>query len=120
MKQKEITLCGLKVMIGYCFATELAFKNFTGANVDEFDPTNPEHIIYIILSAIAAYYQKEGTDAPVKDEDLMYHANPQEMINALNEVLKLRADWYQLPKGDTIDEPEKPKGERKYRKPKNA
>ena len=36
-----------------------------------------------------------------------------------DEVLKLRADWYQLPKGDTIDE-QKPDPDRKRRKPKNA
>ena len=105
MKQKEIYLCGVKVMIAYCFATEIAFKKFTGANLDEFDASNPEHIIYIILAAIASYYQAEGKDAPVKDEGLMYHAKPKEMIDALNEVLKLRADWYQLPKSEK--EPEK-------------
>ena len=104
MKTKEIYLCGVKVMIAYCFATEIAFKKFTGANLDEFDASNPEHIIYIILAAIATYYQKEGIDAPVKDENLMYDAQPKEMIEALNEVLKLRADWYQLPKGDKKDE----------------
>ena len=104
MKTKEITLCGKQVMVAYCFATEIAFKKFTGTNVDEFDATNPEHIIYIILSAIATYYQKEGTDAPVKDEALMYDVQPRELIDALNEVLKLRADWYQLPKGDKKDE----------------
>lgn len=104
MKQKEIYLCGVKVMIAYCFATEIAFKKFTGSNLDDFDASNPEHIIYIILAAIATYYQKEGIDAPVKDENLMYDAQPKEMIEALNEVLKLRADWYQLPKGDKKDE----------------
>ena len=91
-------------MIAYCFATEIAFKKFTGSNLDDFDASNPEHIIYIILAAIASYYQAEGKDAPVKDEGLLYHAKPKEMIDALNEVLKLRADWYQLPKGDKKDE----------------
>ena len=119
MKQKEITLCGKQVMVAYCFATEIAFKKFTGVNLDEFDATNPEHIIYIILSAIASYYQTTHEEAPVKDEDLMYEAKPKEMLDALNEVMKLRADWYQLPKGDTIDE-QKPDPDRKRRKPKNA
>lgn len=105
MKQKEIYLCGVKVMIAYCFATEIAFKKFTGSNLDDFDASNPEHIIYIILAAIASYYQAEGKDAPVKDEGLLYHAKPKEMIEALNEVLKLRAEWYELPKGEK--EPEK-------------
>ena len=118
MKTKEITLCGKQLMVAYCFATEIAFKQFTGTNVDEFDATNPEHIIYIILAAIATYYQKEGIDAPVKDENLMYDAQPKEMIEALNEVLKLRADWYQLPKGEKADE--KPDPDRKHPNRKNA
>ncbi len=90
-------------MIAYCFATEIAFKKFTGSNLDEFDATNPEHIIYIILAAIASYYQSEGKDAPVKDEGLLYHAKPKEMIDALNEVLKLRSEWYELPMGEKKD-----------------
>ena len=104
MKTKEITLCGKQLMVAYCFATEIAFKKFTGANLDDFDAANPEHIIYIILSAIATYYQKEGIYAPVTDENLMYDVQPRELIDALNEVLKLRADWYQIPKGDKKDE----------------
>ena len=119
MKTKEITLCGKQVMVGYCFATEIAFKKFTGVNIDEFDATNPEHIIYLIIAAIATYYQKQETEAPVKDNDMMYDAQPKELISALTDVLNLRADWYQLPKGEQTDD-EKPKGERKYRKPKNA
>ena len=78
MKQKEIKLCGKQVMLAYCFATEIAFKNFTGENIENFDVNNPEHIIYLILSAIAAYYQKHETDAPVKDTDLMYESEPGE------------------------------------------
>ena len=87
-------------MLAYCFATELAFKNFTGTNIEDFESTNPEHIIYIILSAIAAYYQKREEEPPVKDTDLMYEAQPTELIDALTEVMKLRADWYKLPQGE--------------------
>lgn len=104
MKQKEIKLCGKQVMLAYCFATEIAFKNFTGENIEKFDVNNPEHIIYLILSAIASYYQKHETDAPVKDTDLMYESEPGELIEALNEVMKLRAEWYKLPKGEKADE----------------
>ena len=106
MKQKEITLCAKQVMVAYCFATEIAFKKFTGVNLDEFDAADPEHIMYLILSGIAAYYQKNKIDAPIKDEDLMYESNPKELLEALNEVLKLREEWYEELKGKT--EPEKP------------
>ena len=59
MKTKEITVCGRQVVLAYCFATELAFKNFTGIEIEEFDPSNRDHIIYMILSAIAAYYESQ-------------------------------------------------------------
>lgn len=104
MKTKEITICGKQVMLAYCFATELAFKNFTGLEIEEFDPTNRDHIIYMILSAIAAYYQKREEDAPIKDTDLMYNASSKEIIKTLNEVFKLKADWYELPKGEKVEE----------------
>jgi len=107
MKTKKITLCGKEVTIAYCFATELAFKNFTGISIENFDATNPEHIIYLILSAIAAYCQKKEIEAPIKDTDLMYEAKPQELIVGLTEVMKLRAEWYELPKGEKPDDPAK-------------
>lgn len=102
MIKKEITICGIAVTIGYCFATELAFKQYTGVNIDEMDTTNPEHIIYLILSAILPCYESDGEKSPVKDSDLMYEAKPGELVAALTEVFKLRAEWYQVPKGDEV------------------
>ena len=104
MKTKEITICGKHVMLAYCFATELAFKNFTGLEIEDFDPTNRDHIIYMILSAIAAYYQKREEDAPIKDTDLMYESKPTEIIDAIKETIKLKNDWYEIPNGDKIEE----------------
>ena len=64
------------------------------------DTTNPEHIIYVIMSAIVAYYEGSGEESPVKDNDLMYKAKPPELVAALTEVFKMRAEWYELPKGE--------------------
>ena len=104
MKTKEITICGKQVMLAYCFATELAFKNFTGLEIEEFDPSNRDHIIYMILAAIAVYYQKCEEDAPIKDTDLMYESKPAEIIDAIKETIKLKNDWYEIPNGDKIEE----------------
>lgn len=104
MKTKEITICDKQVILAYCFATEIAFKNFTGENIENFEATNPEHVIYLILSAIASYYQKKDMEAPVKDNDLMYEAKPTELIAGITEVMKLRAQWYEIPKGEKVDE----------------
>lgn len=92
-------------MLAYCFATELAFKNFTGLEIEDFDTANRDHIIYMILSAIAAYYQKREEDAPVKDTDLMYESKPTEIIDALKEIIKLKNDWYEIPTGDNVEKP---------------
>ena len=113
MKTKQITLCGQQVTIGYCFATEIAFLKYTGVSVEDMDVKNPEHIIYLILSAIIAYYEAEKQELPIKDTDLMYKSNPTEMIQAVASVFELNHEWYAVPKGDTNDTPaaEEPKND---------
>jgi hypothetical protein len=119
MEKKEIIIGGVAVKIGYCFATELAFKQYTGVNIEDMDTQNPEHIIYLILSAIVSYYEGSGEASPVKDTDLMYRAKPAELVAALTEVFKLRKEWYQVPKGeDANDNPDD--NPEDGEKPKNA
>jgi hypothetical protein len=102
MITNEITIGGVAVKIGYCFATELAFKQYTGVNIEDMDTQNPEHIIYLILAAIVAYYEGSGEQSSVKDNDLMYKAKPTELVAALTEVFKMRAEWYEMPKGEDV------------------
>ena len=113
MKTKQITLCGKQVTIGYCFATEFAFRNYTGYNVEDMDVKNPEHIIYLILSAMIAYYEAAKQELPIKDTDLMYKSNPTEIIQAVASVFELNREWYAVPKGETNDKPaaEEPKND---------
>ena len=115
MKKKEITLCGKQVIIAYCFATEIAFHDYTGVGFDKFDPMNPEHVIYTVIAAILSYYKSEGQEMPVNDTDMMYHATPTELTTALTEIFELRKEWYDIPKGaerndeETVDEEGKEK-----------
>ena len=104
MKTKEITLCGKQVTLAYCFATEIAFRKYTGKSIEEYEPGNAEHIIYLILSAILSFYEGEKQKAPVVDTDIMYHATPEELTNALTVALELRREWYQLPAGEPEDD----------------
>lgn len=108
MKTKEITICGKQVMLAYCFATEISFKKFTGLEIENFDPTDRDHIIYMILSAISTYYlsqeKEEDRKAPIVDTDLMYDASSKEIIDAIKETIKLKNDWYEIPNGDKIEE----------------
>ena len=86
--------------IAYCYATEIAFKKYTGEYIDKFDAQNPEHILYIILASMFSYYQAKGEDCPVTDSDLMYNSKPQELVDALTEVFNLRLDWYKIDDGE--------------------
>ena len=110
MKTKTITITGKEVGVAYCYATEIAFRKYTGVGVENFDPANPEHAAYIILAAILAYYQHKGEDAPVTDKDIIYETSPQDIIDAMTAVFHLRAEWYNLPAGEPEDkEEDKPK-----------
>lgn len=105
MITKEITICKKQVTVAYCFATEIGFMTFTGQPIDTMETTNPEHIIYLILAALHAYYQKDSKDSPVKDEDLMYDATPEELYDAIKEIMNLRGEWYKTLLGDKQEKP---------------
>lgn len=114
MKIKEITICGKQVTLAYCYATEIAFRNFTGVPIDEFDAKNPEQAIYLLLASIQSYCLSNDTKAEIQDTDLMYKAKSDELINAVKAVFDLRRDWYNLPKGEEdIDKSEEKEGDEK-------
>ena len=104
MITKTITIAGKEVTLAYCYATEIAFRKYTGESIDQFDASNPEHVLYLILAAIISWYQSKGEEPPVKDEELMYNTKPKELIDALTEIFKLRAEWYKVPAGEPEDE----------------
>ena len=104
MTTKKITIAGREVTLAYCYATEIAFRKYTGVSIDKFDAQNPEHILYMIISSIIAWSQSRGEEPAIKDEELMYNAKPQELIDTLTEIFKLRAEWYEVPAGEPEDE----------------
>lgn len=99
MKTKEITLCGKQVTVAYCYATEIAFGNFTGLSIDQFDAHNSEHPIYLILSAIQAYNLSLSEDkkSDIRDYDIMYNATPDEIKIAFRTICELKCEWYGIP-----------------------
>jgi len=114
MKTKEITICGKQVTLAYCYATEIAFRNFTGVPIDEFDPKNPEQAIYLLLASIQSYCLANDTKPIIQDTDLMYNAKSAELIEAVKTVFELRKEWYNLPAGEAdIDKQEEKEGEEK-------
>jgi hypothetical protein len=100
--------------MGYCYATEIAYKDLSGQDISDFlteamplihDKRMPDikKSIYAILSCMIAYYESAGKDSPVKDTDLMNEATPLEICTAFATFLKLRGDFYHLPAGEPED-----------------
>lgn len=113
MKTKEITLCGKQVTVAYCYATEIAFRNFTGLNIDEFDHKNPEHYVYLFLASIQAYNLAMDTKSEIQDSDIMYSAKPEEIICGIKSIFELKADWYNIPLVEKKIDEEEAKNEHK-------
>lgn len=101
MKEKEITIAGQKVGVAYCYATEIAFARYTGKNIEdafrEGQQISPENVLYLILSAIVAYYESRNQQPPVESTSVMYKATPQEITSAITDITNLRLSWYSLP-----------------------
>ena len=120
MITKEVTICGKKVTLAYCYATEIAYKNL--CNEDMFDFTKHaiesiqaerdpdiEKTIYAIIASMMAYYEDKDK-APIKDTDLMKEAKPVEIGTAMLAILSMRAEFYHVPEGEPE---EKQKGGKK-------
>ena len=132
MVQQQIKLCGKEITIGYCFATEINFANFTeGDNAPRFiadaatkmdaltkggtDTPDIRKAIYIILSAALAYYSSIDQELPISDKDLMFCDDPSEIYTALSAVIILYGKFYKL----IPSEAEKAKKSQKGSKGKN-
>ena len=125
MIHEEITLAGKPVTLGYCYATEIAYKDLSGEGVtailqEAVNSINaqPPHMpdakrsIYLVLAAVMAYYQSKDEDAPIKDTDLMNDATPLELGTALGTIINLWAKFYNIPKGEPEEKPAKGRGKK--------
>lgn len=130
MKQKEITIAGKKVVLAYCFATELIYTRRTGSsfrelinaifdNYDGKDATNAQIAAAIlnvsasirlnaIMSAILAYYDSKGEVPPVTESDILDEARPSELMDAIGTILTLHNEWYEI---SAEEVPQKKKGD---------
>lgn len=100
--------------MGYCYATEIAFKDLAGQDITDFvaealpliqDNKMPDikKTICAIQSCMIAYYESIGEEPPVKGTDLMNEATPLEIGTALATMIGLRAKFYQIPAGEPED-----------------
>ena len=113
--EKTITICGKEVGMLYCAAAETGFEDLSNKSSEIFSPVvlkrdadgnpievakpeaNEKDYIYLAIASIVAYYAKNGSEAPVKTEDILYDANSQEITNLIVTVIQLRKEWYKVP-----------------------
>ena len=125
MIHEEITLAGKPVTLGYCYATEIAYKELSGEDIADIiqetiaavnaQPArmpDAKRSIYLVLAAVMAYYQSKDEDAPIKDTDLMNDTTPLELGTALGTIITLWAQFYNIPKGEPEEKPAKGKGKK--------
>lgn len=114
------------VTLGYCYATEIAYKDLSGEDIADIiqetiscvnaQPArmpDTKRSIYLVLAAVMAYYQSIDQDAPIKDTDLMNDTTPLELGKALGTIINLWAQFYNIPKGEPKEKPQKGKGKGK-------
>ena len=115
MEQSKITIAGHEVGVAYCYATEIAFRNYTGVNVANIDANNPEHVVYLIIAAVFAYYNAKKEELPISDNDVLNEASPEEISGAAKAILEMCGRWYHLPNGEA--EPDSESGQEGDRAP---
>ena len=114
------------VTLGYCYATEIIYKDLSDEDIANIiqetigcinaQPArmpDTKRSIYLVLAAIMAYNQSINEEAPIKDTDLMNEATPLELGTALGTIINLWAKFYNIPKGEPADKPQKGKGKGK-------
>ena len=117
----------VKVMLGYCFATEILFNEMAGEEVGTFVkeaisqisegkmPDRKKSMI-LIQAAMEAYYESVGKKAPITEKDLKDSHHSDEFGTAIGTLLGMYIKMNTSPAGesdekkkDTKEAPEDPK-----------
>lgn len=97
----------------YCAATETGYETISGKPATIFMPditkddkgniisietkAETEDYIKLALAAIIAAYARDNQKAPIQSEEIMYDAQPQDVILLIKTVTELRNEWYDIP-----------------------
>ena len=116
MIQKEIELLGKKVRLAYCFGTEISYKLLADEECTDFvrevlaglaqeQPKMPDtrKSIYLIMSAMTAYYESSGEKNPIEDKELIFHATPEDIGLAVGTIASMYIEFYKIPIGEPED-----------------
>lgn len=110
----SVTICGQTINLRYCAAAEYGYERMTGKSVAVFVPqfekneegqmvmtklpeASNEDYVMLAMAAIVAYYSKQGQDAPISTDDILYNASPTEITQLMTTVMKARNEWYGVP-----------------------
>jgi len=123
---KETTkIAGIDVTLGYCFATELNYRNLADEEIADYfkeafgciqegkDP-DTDKSIRLVLASVISYYdsQSEGKATyPINERTLIYDTAPDELMKAVITIINLRNKFYKVPEGEPKDK--EPKAGRK-------
>ena len=123
---KETTkIAGIDVTLGYCFATELNYRNLADEEIadyfkkafaciqEEKDP-DTDKSIRLVLASVISYSdsQSEGKATyPINERTLIYDTAPDELMKAVITIINLRNKFYKVPEGEPKDK--EPKAGRK-------
>lgn len=125
--EKTINILGKQVDIRYCIAAETGYEVLSGQSIEVFNPTvtkrdadgkptkfdapkaNTADYIKLACAAIVAAYERKGQEAPIKAEEILYDATPEEITALVTAILELRLQWYNIPgviKSETDEKPD--------------
>ncbi len=130
--EKEIEICGKRVTMRYCAATETGYEKMSGQSSDVFSPVvlerdaagmvtkvdappaKTDDYLKLALSAIVAASMRKGEEPPITAEEIIYDANPTEVTELITSILELRRLWYEVPAvvpaNETDEQPKEDQG----------
>ena len=102
----------MKVMLGYCFATEILFNEMAGEEVGTFvkeaisqisegNMPDRKKSMILIQAAMEAYYESVGTKAPFTEKDLKDSHHSDEFGTAIGTILGMYIKMNTSPTGES-------------------
>ena len=59
--------------------------------------------IYLIMSAMTAFYESQSQKNPIEDKELIFHASPEDIGLAIGTIAALYIEFYKIPVGEPED-----------------
>ena len=124
MIKETTTIAGIDVTLGYCFATELNYRNLADEEIADYfkkafaciqegkDP-DTDKSIRLVLASVHSYYDsihqgKGDTVYPINERTLLFETAPDELMKAVITIVNLRNKFYKVPEGEPKDKEPKP------------